>query len=127
MLLSIPPEYHESTLILTSRTLNFSIDKDVPAKLREMTKENGIAGGLNVALECVAGEYPKTWSQKGKLAAGVATDTSDIINEMITSTKSFGRCGVTGIYVGDCDGFHIGSIMERGIRFIGNGQAPVHL
>lgn len=23
--------------------------------------------------------------------------------------------------------FNIGSIMERGIRFIGNGQAPVHL
>lgn len=92
-----------------------------------MTKGNGIAGGLNVALECVAGEYPKTWSQKSKLATGVVTDSSDILNEMITSVKSFGRCGVTGVYVGTCDGFNIGSIMERGIRFFGNGQAPVHM
>ena len=121
------PEDHESTLISIFRTLNFSIDEDVPSKLREMTKENGIAGGLNVALECVAGEYPKTWAQKTKLAAGIATDTSDIINEMITSVKSFGRCGVTGVYVGSCDAFNIGGVMERGIRFIGNGQAPVHL
>ena len=92
-----------------------------------MTKENGVAGGLNIALECVAGEYPKTWSQKEKLATGLVTDTSDIINEMIKSVKSFGRCGVTGVYVGSCDGFNIGGVMERGIRFIGNGQAPVHM
>lgn len=92
-----------------------------------MTKENGVNGGLNVALECVAGEYPKTSAQKKKLAAGIATDTSDIVNEMIKSVKSFGRCGVTGVYVGSCDDFNIGSIMERGIRFFGNGQAPVHM
>ncbi|KAI6855483.1 GroES-like protein [Hortaea werneckii] len=108
-------------------SLDFSIYEDVPAKLREMTKENGVNGGLNVALECVAGEYPKTSAQKKKLAAGIATDTSDIVNEMIKSVKSFGRCGVTGVYVGSCDDFNIGSIMERGIRFFGNGQAPVHM
>lgn len=92
-----------------------------------MTKENGINGGLNIALECAAGEYPKTAGQKKKLAAGIATDTSDIVNEMIKAVKSFGRCGVTGVYVGNCDESNIGSVMERGIRFLGNGQAPVHM
>lgn len=114
-------------MLASFRTLNFSIYQDVPAKLREMTKENGVNGGLNVALECVAGEYPKSAAQKKKLADGIATDTSDIVNEMIKSVKSFGRCGVTGVYVGSCDDFKIGSIMERGIRFFGNGQAPVHM
>ncbi|WP_348235156.1 hypothetical protein, partial [Salmonella enterica] len=35
--------------------------------------------------------------------------------------------GVTGVYVGFTNHFNIGSLMERGIRLIGNGQAPVHL
>jgi threonine dehydrogenase-like Zn-dependent dehydrogenase len=56
---------------------------------------------------------------------GLETDTSEIINEMITSTRKFGRCGITGAYVGFTNHFNIGSLMERGIRLIGNGQAPV--
>lgn len=48
-----------------------------------MTKGNGVYGGLNVALECAAGEYAKTLAQRKKLATGIATDTSDIVNEMI--------------------------------------------
>lgn len=31
------------------------------------------------------------------------------------------------VYVGFTSHFNIGSLMERGIRLIGNGQAPVHL
>jgi threonine dehydrogenase-like Zn-dependent dehydrogenase len=58
---------------------------------------------------------------------GLETDTSELINEMITSTRNFGRCGITGVYVGFTNHFNIGSLMERGIRLIGNGQAPVHL
>lgn len=29
-------------------------------------------------------------------------------------------------YAGFTDGFNIGTLMEKGVRFIGNGQAPVH-
>jgi threonine dehydrogenase-like Zn-dependent dehydrogenase len=61
------------------------------------------------------------------MATGLETDTSEILNEMIESVKSFGRVGITGVYAGFCNHFNIGSLMERGIRFIGNGQAPVHL
>ncbi|CRK36654.1 hypothetical protein BN1708_020072, partial [Verticillium longisporum] len=45
---------------------------------------------------------------------------------MIESVRSFGRCGITGVYVGYTNHFNIGSLMERGVRLIGNGQAPVH-
>merc|ERR1739842_3870 len=51
----------------------------------------------------------------------------EILNEMIESVKNYGRVGITGVYVGYTNHFNIGSVMERGIRFIGNGQAPVHL
>lgn len=114
----------------------------VTSKLKEMEH-----GGPDVALECAAGEYAKGWGHQIEMALGLETDTSEIINEMITSVKNYGRCGVTGVYVGfvrlfqslfiptrtclltlnQTNHFNIGSLMERGIRLIGNGQAPVHL
>jgi threonine dehydrogenase-like Zn-dependent dehydrogenase len=57
-------------------------------------------GGPDVALECVAGEYPKSWAHTLEMAAGLETDTPEIINEMIESVKNYGRCGITGVYVG---------------------------
>ncbi|KIV86053.1 hypothetical protein PV11_01692 [Exophiala sideris] len=84
-------------------------------------------GGPDVALECVAGEYAKGWAHYFEMMLGAETDTSEIVNEMIMSVKSFGRCGITGVYAGFTNHFNIGSLMERGIRLIGNGQAPVHM
>ena len=94
----------------------------VVSKLKEMTGNRG----PDVAIECVAGEYPKGWMHWLEIAVGAETDSSEIINEMIEGVRNFGRCGVTGVYVGYTNHFNIGSLMERGIRLIGNGQAPVH-
>lgn len=123
-------------------TLNFT---DLPrgttvtSKLKEMEH-----GGPDVALECAAGEYAKGWGHYLEMLVGAETDTSEIVNEMITSVKNYGRCGITGVYVGyvssppfpsalhsanpnpQTNHFNIGALMERGIRLIGNGQAPVH-
>lgn len=46
---------------------------------------------------------------------------------MIASVRPFGTCGLTGVYAAFCNHFNIGAVMEKGVRFIGNGQAPVHL
>ncbi|KAN0096320.1 GroES-like protein [Hyaloscypha variabilis] len=94
----------------------------VYTKLREM-----VPRGPDVALECVAGEYAKGWAHYFELMLGMETDTSELVNEMITSVRNYGRCGITGVYVGYTNHFNIGSLMERGIRLIGNGQAPVHM
>lgn len=69
--------------------------ESVTSKLREMCP-----GGVDVALECAAGEYAKGWAHYFEMLLGAETDTSELINEMITSVRSFGRCGVTGVYVG---------------------------
>ncbi|KAI2618326.1 GroES-like protein [Hypomontagnella submonticulosa] len=82
--------------------------------------------GPDAAIECAAGEYAKGWMHWLEMAVGAETDTSEIINEMIEGVRNFGRCGVTGVYVGYTNHFNIGALMERGIRLIGNGQAPVH-
>jgi threonine dehydrogenase-like Zn-dependent dehydrogenase len=94
----------------------------VTQKLREM-----VPSGPDVCIECVAGEYAKGWAHYFEMLLGFETDTSEIVNEMLTSVRSFGRCGITGVYAGFTNHFNIGALMERGIRLIGNGQAPVHL
>jgi len=55
------------------------------------------------------------------------TDVSETPNEMIKLVRKFGRIGLIGVYAGYTNHFNIGALMEKGIRFIGNGQAPVHL
>ena len=103
---------------------NLAKGESVTSSLKKMTDGDA---GIDVALECAAGEYAKGWAHYFEIMLGMETDSSELINEMITSCKAFGRCGVTGVYVGFTNHFNIGSLMERGIRLIGNGQAPVHL
>lgn len=79
-------------------TLNFTDlpkGESITSQLKKMEH-----GGPDVALECVAGEYAKGWGHYFEMMLGAETDTSEIINEMITSVKNYGRCGVTGVYVG---------------------------
>lgn len=79
-------------------TLDFgqlSRGQSVPGELWKLAPN-----GLDVALECVAGEYAKSWSQKLERMLGMEEDTSEILNELITSVKSFGRVGITGVYLG---------------------------
>ena len=63
--------------------------------------------GPDVALECVAGEYPKGWAHYFEIMLGFETDSSEIVNEMITSVRNFGRCGITGVYVGFVSSFQV--------------------
>ncbi|KNG88718.1 alcohol dehydrogenase [Aspergillus nomiae NRRL 13137] len=84
-----------------------------------------VPGGPDVALECAAGEYAKGWAHYFEMLLGMETDTSEILNEMITAVRPFGRIGITGVYAGYTNHFNIGALMQTGIRFIGNGQAPV--
>lgn len=79
-------------------TINFDEDTDVAAKIMEITDKDH--PGLDCALECAAGEYPKSVLNKIEFAAGLQTDTAEIVNECIKSVKNFGRVGVTGVYAG---------------------------
>jgi threonine dehydrogenase-like Zn-dependent dehydrogenase len=101
--------------------LNYSTAKsNVVDEVKNLSPE-----GLDVALECAAGEYAKGILHKIETAIGAETDTSEILNEMIQSVRPFGRIGITGVYAGFTNHFNIGAVMQTGIRFIGNGQAPV--
>jgi threonine dehydrogenase-like Zn-dependent dehydrogenase len=56
--------------------------------------------GPDCALECAAGEYAKGWLHWLEMSLGAETDTSEILNEMIEGVRNYGRCGITGVYVG---------------------------
>ena len=124
-------------------TLDFTklpTGESVTSQLKKM-----VHNGPDVALDCTAGEYAKGWAHYFETLLGMETDTSEMLNEMITALRPFGRIGVTGIYAGyvskfppglvlkdllivyyQTNHFNIGAIMQTGIRLIGNGQAPVH-
>ncbi|KAL8286411.1 hypothetical protein RQP46_004428 [Phenoliferia psychrophenolica] len=114
-------------------TLDYNEFKDVPKRIEELTAsdpnsfEDSRPPGLDIALECAAGEYAKGILHKIELAVGLETDTSEILNEMIASVIPFGTVGITGVYSGLTNHLNIGAVMEKGVRLIGNGQAPVHM
>lgn len=93
-----PREHMDKVSLLDFKTVSSGItnSKTVVSELKELCDGRG----PDVALECAAGEYAKGWMHWLEMAAGAETDTSEIVNEMIESVHSFGRCGVTGVYVG---------------------------
>ncbi|KAK2600125.1 hypothetical protein QQS21_005140 [Conoideocrella luteorostrata] len=119
-----PSEHLSKITLLDFKQLSSGVTKSetVVSQLKTICDDRG----PDVALECAAGEYAKGWMHWLEMAAGAETDTSEIVNEMVEGVRSYGRCGITGIYVGYTNHFNIGSLMQRGIRLIGNGQAPVH-
>jgi len=119
-----PAEHKDKLVLIDYKKLSFGITnkETVVSKLKEICDGRG----PDVAIECAAGEYAKGWMHWVEITLGAETDTSEIVNEMIESVRNYGRCGITGVYVGYTNHFNIGSLMQRGIRLIGNGQAPVH-
>ncbi|TCD63644.1 hypothetical protein EIP91_005161 [Steccherinum ochraceum] len=102
-------------------TIDFTVHTDIVKRIQEICP-----GGLDVALDCGTFHQPKTLLHKVEKALMLETDVSEIVNEMIVCVKKGGRCGIIGAYSGFTNHFNIGALMEKGVRLIGNGQAPVH-
>lgn len=64
-------------------------------KIHEM-----VPGGVDKSIEAAGGEYAKGWAHYFELATGLENDTSELVNECITSTKKFGAVGLIADYVG---------------------------
>jgi len=103
-------------------TIDFTEHTDIVKRFQEL-----VPGGLDVAIDCGSFHEPKTLVHKVQKALMLETDVPETANEMIMSVKKMGRCGIIAAYAGYANAFNIGALMEKGIRFIGNGQAPVHL
>lgn len=106
---------------LGAEPLDFSQVSDVPGKILEM-----VPGGLDAALDCGTFHEPKSVLHKVQKAMMLETDNPEVINECIKSVRKQGRVGLTSVYAGFANGVNVGALMEKGVRLIGNGQAPVH-
>jgi threonine dehydrogenase-like Zn-dependent dehydrogenase len=100
--------------------INFDKDTDVSAKINEL-----VPGGLDRSIDCAGFRYAKGIVHKIERAVGLETDSSEVINEMVRSTKKFGTMAVIADYAAYANHLLIGGIMEKGIRLIGCGQAPI--
>ncbi|KAG0264972.1 hypothetical protein BG011_005728 [Mortierella polycephala] len=103
-----------------AETVNFTVDTNVSDKIIEMVPD-----GLHSAIDCAGFRYAKSLTHKFERAIGLENDTSEVINEMVRSTKKFGTIAVIADYAAYTNHLLIGGIMEKGLRLIGCGQAPV--
>jgi threonine dehydrogenase-like Zn-dependent dehydrogenase len=103
-------------------TIDFSTVKDVPKRILELFPR-----GLDVAIDCGTFHEPKSMMHKFQKMMMLETDNPEIINEMLLSVRKMGRIGLIAAYAGYANGVNVGALMEKGVRLIGNGQAPVHL
>jgi len=102
-------------------TIDFSQHTDVVKRLHEL-----VPGGIDVGLHCATFREPKSMLHKVEKALMLETDVAEIVNEMVTAVKKLGRCGIISDYIGFANHVNLGAVMEKGVRLIGNGQAPVH-
>ncbi|CAO1630868.1 unnamed protein product [Sympodiomycopsis kandeliae] len=81
--------------------------------------------GVDVSFDCAGFSYASSWAHKAMMAVGLETDSCEVVNEAIRSTRKKGKIGLVADYAAYTNFFLIGGLMEKGIRLIGNGQAPV--
>lgn len=112
------PERLEMARRIGAETINFK-DSDPVKTIQDM------CGGLDRAVDCAGFRYAKTMLHKVERAIGLETDSSEVLNEMIRTVKKFGTISLIADYAAYTNHFLIGGVMEKGIRLIGAGQAPV--
>ncbi|KAF9344797.1 hypothetical protein BGX26_003903, partial [Mortierella sp. AD094] len=103
-----------------AEVINFDEHTDVSARVNEL-----VPGGLDRSIGCAGFRYAKSILHKIERAVGLETDTSEVINEMARSTKKFGTMALIADYAAYANHLLIGGIMEKGLRLIGCGQAPI--
>ncbi|PWN18661.1 GroES-like protein [Microstroma glucosiphilum] len=81
--------------------------------------------GVDVAFDTAGFTYAQSFVHKAMMAVGLETDSPEVLNEAIKATRKFGRVGIVADYAALANGFNIGALMEKGIKLMGNGQAPV--
>jgi len=118
----VPARLEKARNLCGAETINFDEVSDIPKKLLEMTNGRGV----DVALDCGTFHEPKGMLHKAQKLLMLETDSPETVNECIKSVRKMGRVGVIAAYSLMCNQFLIGPLMEKGVRFIGNGQAPVH-
>ncbi|KAI7850363.1 chaperonin 10-like protein [Circinella umbellata] len=116
----VPERLHLAQVHWGAEPINFKQDQDVVKKIFELAPD-----GLDRAIDCAGFRYTKSLLHKVEHAVGLETDSPEVLNECLRAVKKFGSIGVIADYAAYTNHFLVGALMEKGIRLIGCGQAPV--
>ncbi|KAI1709683.1 alcohol dehydrogenase groES-like domain-containing protein [Ditylenchus destructor] len=116
---SVPERLALAKTVLQIETIDIEEVKDVPEALDKM-----LEGKLDVAIDCVGFDFPKTWLHKTQMKIGMETDCPELFTEMFRAVRKFGNISIAGDYYLATNNFPIGAMMEKGLTIRG-GQCPV--
>ncbi|KAI9499689.1 chaperonin 10-like protein [Zychaea mexicana] len=116
----VPERLHLAQIHWDAEPINFREDSDVNKKIFEL-----VPGGLDRAIDCAGFRYTKSLLHKVEHAVGLETDSPEVLNECLRAVKKFGSIGIIADYAAYTNHFLVGALMEKGIRLIGCGQAPI--
>ncbi|KAF0982407.1 hypothetical protein FDP41_011337 [Naegleria fowleri] len=116
-------EYSSSTSNVKLNTINFhnwsNVDGGVVKAIQEL-----IPGGPDVCIDCVGFRFERGFLHTLERKIGLETDSPQVLNDMIISCKKAGRLSVVGDYMGYCNHFAVGALMEKSLKWRG-GQVFV--
>jgi threonine dehydrogenase-like Zn-dependent dehydrogenase len=101
--------------------VDFTIYTDIAKRIKELVPD-----GFDVAIDASTFHEPKTVIHKTGKALSLETDVSETLNETFSAVKKMGRIGIIAAYAGHTNGLNVGTVMEKGIRLIGNGQGELY-
>ncbi|KAH7697540.1 GroES-like protein, partial [Aphelenchoides avenae] len=76
--------------------------EDVVNRVHEM-----LGGSLDVAIDCVGFDFPKSWLHKLQMKLGLETDSPEVFTEMFRCVRKFGKVAVVGDYFAYANKFPI--------------------
>jgi threonine dehydrogenase-like Zn-dependent dehydrogenase len=101
--------------------VEFTICTDIAKRIKVL-----VSDGFDVAIDASTFHEPKTAIHKTGKALSLETDVSETLNETFSAVKKMGRVGIIAAYAGYTNGSNIGTVMEKGIRLIRNGQGKLY-
>jgi threonine dehydrogenase-like Zn-dependent dehydrogenase len=100
--------------------VNFKEIKDVAAHVRDCFPPLG----ADACIEAVGFRYAKSWTHAVERTMALETDAIDTIDECVKACRKGGSISVVGDYMGSCNHFPIGAVMEKGLT-LRSGQCHV--
>lgn len=81
-------------------------------------------GGADVVIEAAGFRFAQSTKSKVEQTLGMETDSSDILKEMATCVRKFGRVSIIGDYIDTANHFPVGHVMQKHLT-VRSGYVPV--
>lgn len=119
------PERLEMAESSGAEVVNYTIDKDIVEKLKEMTNRQGPDAIIDAVGMEASGVGIGELYDKAKQKVQLETDRPIVLRHAIQACRKGGVISIPGVYLGLVDKIPMGSAMNKGLTFY-MGQTHVH-